>query len=108
VPILFKLQGLHSRRGNGIAPLVGFQTLPVVLLRIYGVTRDSGGTALASCTVNLFRTSDNAFIDRVVSGADGAYEFRSGSLTTNYYVVAYKAGSPDVSGTTVNTLVAGA
>jgi hypothetical protein len=45
-------------------------------------------------------------IDTTTSDANGLYEFRyAGQPPTTYYLVAYKAGSPDVAGTTVNTLV---
>lgn len=70
-----------------------------------GVTRDSTGSALGVCTVNLFTTFDGLLRATTVSDATGAFGF---SLPTNgwaCYIVAYKAGSPDVAGTTVNTLV---
>jgi hypothetical protein len=74
-------------------------------LRVFGVTKDSTGAALGTCAVDLFRTADDVVMDRTVSDASGNYEFRSASLSTAYYVVAYRAGAPDVAGTTVNTLV---
>lgn len=79
--------------------------LPGAYLRIFGVTLDSTGTALPGCIVHLFQTADDKFIDQAVSDGSGNYEFRSPSLSTAYYVVAYKAGSPDVVGATINTLV---
>jgi len=111
-PILFGLNRLHlNSAGTGIRkrgvppPMRGSLPLPAIYLRIFGVTRDSVGAALAACTVNLFRTLDGVRVDSMVSDAGGIYEFRSASLSTAYYVVAYKPGSPDVAGTTVNTLV---
>lgn len=106
-PILFRLGEPHFNSGRklGIPPLM--QPMPVpptVYLRIFGVTKDSTGAVLASCTVDLFRTVNDVRVDSLDSDAVGAYEFRVG-LSTAYYVVAYKAGSPDVAGTTVNTLV---
>jgi hypothetical protein len=76
---------------------------------ISGITKDSTGAVLASCTVHLFRTSDDVLIKQITSGADGSYSFGNlggGGLggLSSYYVVAYKAGSPDTAGTTVNTL----
>lgn len=112
-PILFPLrmnpaQGVRSARQIGTPRLLpGGLPLPAVYLRIFGVTKDSAGAALASCTVKLFETLTDRYVESQVSGADGTYEFRSASLSTAYYVVAYKAGSPDVAGTTVNTLVGG-
>jgi hypothetical protein len=73
---------------------------------ITGVTRDSTGAVLGSCTVHLFRTSDDVKVDTTTSDASGNYSFVRIADATTYYCVAYKAGSPDVAGTTVNTLVA--
>jgi hypothetical protein len=74
---------------------------------VSGITKDSTGVALASCVVQLFRTFDDKIMDEVTSNASGVYEFRSASNPSNtHYIVAYKVGSPDVAGTTVNTLVA--
>lgn len=71
---------------------------------VSGVTRDSTGTALGSCTVALFASSTNAFIAQTTSDAStGAYSFTVGTGQM-MYLVAYKAGVPDVAGTTVNTV----
>jgi hypothetical protein len=99
IPLLFKLKGK-----NRISYPKSFVPMPAVYLRIFGITKDSAGAVLASCTVNLLETLANKFIESTISDANGNYEFRSPSLSTAYYVVAYKAGSPDVAGTTVNTL----
>jgi hypothetical protein len=74
------------------------------ILRIAGVTRDSTGVALAGCTVHLIRTVDDVEVDVMVSSAAGVYAFVAASPYVTYYIVAYKAGSPDVAGTTANTL----
>lgn len=76
------------------------------LRRISGVTRDANGAALGGCTVQLFRTRDDLFLDEVVSDGSGNYIIGSGSPTETYYIVAYLAGSPDVTGATLNTLIA--
>lgn len=108
MPVLLPLLG-RLRGGIKGGPFYGgMAPLPAVVFRISGVTRDSTGTALPSCTVSLFRTVDNAAIDQTISDAAGAYSFSGASASFTYYVVAYKAGSPDVAGTTVNTLVAAA
>lgn len=70
---------------------------------IAGVTKDSAGTALGGCTVQLFRTSDDSFRSEVVSDGAGNYRLFP-DVTGPFYIVAYKAGAPDVAGTTVNTL----
>lgn len=72
---------------------------------ISGVTKDSNGTPLAACAVDLFRTLDDALVQRTTSDALGNYLFlHPGSGP--FYLVAYKAGAPDVAGTTLNTVVA--
>lgn len=72
--------------------------------RITGITKDSTGTALGGSVVHLYRTSDDVEVDQVTSDAgDGTYSV--GAPTDDqHYAVAYKPGSPDVAGTTVNTL----
>ena len=109
-PILFTVAGpslnLNPVGRLGVPPSVwGMTPLPAPYLRIFGVTKDSTGTALGFCTVHLFQTADDREVDEMVSDASGNYEFRSASPSTAYYVVAYKQGAPDVAGTTVNTLV---
>lgn len=71
---------------------------------IGGYTRNGAGTALPACDVHLFRTSDDLEMDQTTSDASGYYEFRTALPAESYYAVAYKAGAPDVSGTTINTL----
>jgi hypothetical protein len=77
---------------------------PPTRLSISGITKDSSGVALGSCLVSLFRTSDNALIAQTTSDVNGNYQILIASSGA-HYIVAYKAGSPDVAGTTVNTLV---
>jgi hypothetical protein len=72
---------------------------------IIGVSRDSVGAALGTCIVNLFRTSDNGFVDTTTSDGSGNYRFQVG-LQGPYYVVMYKAGVPDRAGTSLNTVTA--
>jgi hypothetical protein len=110
LPVIFRLRdNKHARRGNmagGTGPFI--PDLPPTLghsLVISGVTKDSAGAVLGSCAVDLFTTADDVIQGRTVSDAStGAYSFSAGGGRT-YYIVAYKAGSPDVAGTTVNTLV---
>lgn len=73
--------------------------------RIRGYTLDSNGAILGNVTLNLFRTSDNAWIATTTSDpASGAYDFGVTDNTTAYFIVAYRP-SPPVEGTTVNTLI---
>jgi hypothetical protein len=72
---------------------------------ISGVTRDSVGTALGSCTVHLFLTEGDLEVDETISDAStGAYTFKVGGNGQRFYTVGYKVGAPDVSGASVNTL----
>lgn len=110
-PILFPLIGPSlgaSGRGLGMPALL-FGRLPMTpptRLIISGVTKDSTNTILGSCTVKLYRTADDVYLETCVSDAvTGAYSFSTVGLAEQYYVVAYKPGAPDVAGTTANTLV---
>jgi hypothetical protein len=88
-------------------PTVVHQLLPYppTQFRLTGTTRDTTGVALGSCTVDWFNTADDVKIDSTTSDANGLFEFRTAGQPPNaYYLVAYKAGSPDVAGTTVNSL----
>src|ERR1019366_9086709 len=82
----------------------GFRSMPFDAKTrfITGATLDSTGAALAACTVELFRTDTNQVQAVTISDGSGNYTFTSPG-NFNFYVVAYKAGSPDVAGTTVNT-----
>lgn len=71
---------------------------------IVGVTKDSAGAALGSVVVQLFRTSDDAFMGEMTSDGSGNFTFASPG-NFNCYIVAYKAGATDVAGTTINTLL---
>ena len=72
--------------------------------KIIGTTKDSGGTALGSCIVQGFVTATDAYVGAVTSDPGGYYELPT-TNTGQHYLVAYKAGSPDVAGTSVNTIV---
>ena len=68
-----------------------------------GITKDSSGAVLGNCVVMLFRTGDDTVESETVSDGSGNYSFTRGNNLAAY-CVAYKSGSPDVAGTTVNTL----
>lgn len=96
---------LAKQTGKALSGAISFVgTLTNNSKTISGVTRNRTGTALGSCTVHLFRTSNDVEVAETTSNATtGAYSFVIASTGT-HYVVAYKAGSPDVFGTTKNTL----
>jgi len=72
-------------------------------LSIFGTSKDSSGSPLGGVNVHCFRTVDNVFMSETISLADGSYEIRVPN-GDQYYLVEYKAGSPDVAGTSLNTL----
>lgn len=71
--------------------------------KIIGTTYDSGGTPLANVVVQAFRSIDEKFVGTTTSDLGGYYECPT-IFADQHYLVAYKAGSPDLAGTTVNTL----
>jgi hypothetical protein len=72
---------------------------------LVGVTRDSTGAPLGVCDLDLYMTHADMLAAQATSDASGAFTFWNPG-SGPYYIVAYKAGSPDVAGTTVNTLIA--
>src|SRR5258706_13707919 len=83
---------------NGVTPVF---TYPY---SIAGITKDASGNALGNCMVQIFRTADDSYVSQVTSDANGNYNIPASNLF-QHYLVAYLAGSPDVAGTTVNTLL---
>lgn len=78
--------------------------MPATFWQIVGKTRDSAGAILGSCVVQLFRTSNDMIVGDAVSNADGNYYVKGAVPNVDHYIVAYKAGAPDLAGTTLNTL----
>jgi hypothetical protein len=72
---------------------------------ISGVTKDSTGANLGNCIVQLFNSNDDTYIGEVISDSSGNYQFTLNGNVNPKYAVAYLVGSPDVAGTTVNTLL---
>lgn len=72
---------------------------------IRGNCVDASDVAVANPIVQAFRTSDDAFMGEAQANTDGTYIVPVGSVAgVAHYLVAYKAGSPDIAGTTVNTI----
>jgi hypothetical protein len=73
-----------------------------------GYTRDYDTQAIIpGCAVHLFKTSDDSEVSQTVSSSVGYFNFTGlPDDTTEYYLVAYLTGTPDVAGTTLNTLKA--
>lgn len=88
------------------APLGAFGGIAApATLRVAGYTRTRYGDIEPSCVVKLFRTADDAVVATTTSSAGGYYEFIN-PAGEPFYAVAYKDGSPDITGSTANTLVA--
>ena len=73
--------------------------------QISGIIYQSDGvTPQPGAIVELYLTSTNAPVAVATSGQDGSYSIGTPFTGQNHYVVAYLAGTPDVAGTSVNTL----
>ena len=71
-----------------------------------GQTLDASSVALPGCRVEGFITGPDTYIGDVISDGSGNFSIPVGFNSSRFYLVAYLPGSPDVAGTTVNTLVA--
>lgn len=67
---------------------------------------NSRGAAVASATVKIFDTATDTLQATTTSNSGGAYVFTTLTSVGPYYAVAYHANSPDIAGTTLNTLLA--
>jgi len=78
-----------------------------VIWSLRGVTRDALGVPLGGVTVDVFRSlPPHEWIGSTVSKADGSYQFSYlPDGVTNFFIVTYLDGAPDVAGCSVNTLV---
>jgi hypothetical protein len=72
---------------------------------IAGVTRDVYGSALGGVLVKLFLLSTDVKVDQIVSDPLGNFLVSTPFYPDDHYLVEYKAGSPDVFGSSVNTLI---
>ena len=73
---------------------------------IVGQTLDQYGNPLPNCIVQGFLTTNDVFVGQVTSDNGGYYKLPTPYGTAVlHYLVCYKAGVPDVAGTSVNTLV---
>ena len=74
---------------------------------ISGVTRNASGNALGGCTVEVFESVSNLFRGSTTSDGSGNYAVEiSGDMGITFFANAYLSSSPNVAGTTINTLVA--
>jgi hypothetical protein len=77
-----------------------------VRFQLVGVTRDASDVALGNCVVKLFESATDIKIAQTTSDGSGNFTFTIGTNAGFFYYVYYKAGSPDVAGTSVNTIAA--
>lgn len=73
--------------------------------KLTGTTRDSAGSPLGNAVVAIYLTAGDVWLRDCTSDLAGYYEAFSQFSGQNHYLLAYKAGAPDVAGTTVTTLV---
>jgi hypothetical protein len=92
---------LVSKGSRGVAIGTGSGIARVFTSALSGITRDESGAALASARVDAFRTSDRAFMGTTTSSGAGAYSIVAPSdQAISYWLRSFKAGSPNVFGTT--------
>ena len=68
-----------------------------------GLSKNNTGGILGNCQVLIFRTEDKSLAGETTSDADGNWSIlmlKGGP----FFYVEYKTGSPDVAGTSLNTL----
>ena len=108
MPLLQLRPGALHRLKRGIGPAVrGVALLPVPNmpgLYITGFTLTGAGVALAGCTLKLYNVVTG--MREQVFTSDGSGMFTSDPVKPGvlYNIDAYLAGTPDLAGTTVNTL----
>jgi len=76
---------------------------------IYGIVRDVYGTPVNDAIVKLFRTTGDLYkdvlIDQGISGPLGNYFVSTPFYPDPHYIVIYKTGTPDIFGSSPNTLI---
>lgn len=98
--------GQQLAAGDGYEPYScdGEGTQSMNFLR--GTCVDAADVPVANAIVQAFVTATDTFAGEVAGHTDGSYLLGvQQAKTTQHYLVAYKAGSPDIAGTTVNTLL---
>lgn len=69
-----------------------------------GFTRDASGGVIGGVTVKLFLTATDVKQSETVSDAGGLFVVSTAEAGA-HYLLFYKTGTPDISGTTVNTML---
>jgi hypothetical protein len=71
---------------------------------IVGQCRDVSGNGVSGAVVQGFLTATDAYVGETQADGFGNYQLGTVYPSVNHYLVAYRAGAPDIAGTTVNTL----
>ncbi len=72
---------------------------------INGQVFDNGANPLGGAVVDGFLTADNSFVGSTATNSLGYYSLPTLFTAVAHYLVAYYPGSPNLAGTTVNTLI---
>lgn len=74
---------------------------------ISGRCKDEADDGVSGAVVQGFLTATDTYVGETTADSLGYYEFGTPfPAPAQHYLVAYRAGSPDIAGTTVNTLTA--
>lgn len=73
-------------------------------MRIDGISRDNAGAILGSCQVLVFRTWDKVLMGETTSDVNGVWAMDL-LISGPFFYVEYKAGAPDKTGASLNTLL---
>lgn len=71
---------------------------------IMGTCYDQASSPISGAIVQGFLTSTDFYVGATTADSNGRYEFGTPYALSNHYLVAYRAGAPDIAGTTVDTL----
>ena len=82
----------RSVRGNGATKF------------IMGQCKDGSDVGVSGATVQGFLTATDTYVGETTADSLGNYELGTRYPGAQHYLVAYRTGSPDIAGTTVNTL----
>ena len=94
----------RAASGRGVGPLMANRPMPALQpIVIRGVTMDETRSPLASCNLEVFDSTSGLLVERLTSDGSGNYVTSPVGMGRLYQIDAYKAGSPDVMGTTVST-----
>lgn len=100
-------QEMTGSGAEGYGPWESHEAGSQNLKFIMGVCYDSVGGTVSGAVVQGFLTSNDRFVRETTADSNGRYELGTEYASpTQHYLVSYRSGAPDISGTTVNTLTA--